>query len=191
MPVLLLLLVFGAMIGLFVHVSKRRKRLMAGWTAYAQQRGLAMTGSYPTIRLQGARDGVAIQISQWTESRGADRGRHRVIVSEVSAPLVAPSGDLQVYAEGVFAKIGKALGGQDIQLGDPAFDQAFIVRCSNPAMAGALGPNTRGTFLAVKARGHDLRLENGYIHIRGNELGLAQADDVVAAVAAVAAVVPR
>lgn len=46
--------------------------------------------------------------------------------------------DLKVSKEGFFSKIGKALGGQDIEIGDENFDGAYIVKSSDDLIATRL-----------------------------------------------------
>ena len=40
---------------------------------------------------------------------------------------------LNVYQESFLSKIGKAFGGQDIQIGDREFDEAFMIKSQTPA----------------------------------------------------------
>lgn len=42
---------------------------------------------------------------------------------------------LRIYPEGFFSKIGKSLGMQDIEIGDPDFDGQYIIKCNNPDSA--------------------------------------------------------
>ena len=45
------------------------------------------------------------------------------------APYVNPEGfRFTVYRKGLFSELGKLLGMQDIEVGDPEFDEAFIVK---------------------------------------------------------------
>ena len=41
----------------------------------------------------------------------------------------------QLYKEGFFSKVGKALGGQDIQLGHTAFDDNYIIKSNDEMFA--------------------------------------------------------
>ena len=45
------------------------------------------------------------------------------------APYVNPEGfRFTIYRKGIFSELGKLLGMQDIEVGDPEFDEAFIIK---------------------------------------------------------------
>ena len=45
------------------------------------------------------------------------------------APYVNPEGfRFTIYRKGLFSDLGKLLGMQDIEVGDPEFDEAFIIK---------------------------------------------------------------
>ncbi len=55
----------------------------------------------------------------------------------------------KIYKETpLFSSIGKALGGQDVRIGDDSFDQAFIIKCDDPAR------------ITRKLRGHEVLREH-------------------------------
>jgi hypothetical protein len=55
------------------------------------------------------------------------------------APFVNPDGfRFTVYRKGVFSGLGKLLGMQDIEVGDPGFDEAFIVQGNDEARVRSL-----------------------------------------------------
>jgi hypothetical protein len=55
------------------------------------------------------------------------------------APYVNPDGfRFTVYRKGVFGGLGKLLGIQDIEVGDPDFDEVFIVRGNDEARVRTL-----------------------------------------------------
>lgn len=54
--------------------------------------------------------------------------------TRMRAPFVNKDGlYFTVYREGFFSSIGKAFGMQDIEVGDPYFDQEFIIKGNNEA----------------------------------------------------------
>lgn len=56
-------------------------------------------------------------------------GKSTVIYTRIRAPYVNPdSFRFTVYRKGLFSEVGKWLGMQDIGVGDPAFDDAFIIK---------------------------------------------------------------
>jgi hypothetical protein len=62
---------------------------------------------------------------------------HRQILHHlhpVRAPYVNPDGfRFTVYRKGIFSDLGKWMGMQDISVGDPAFDEAFIIKGNDEA----------------------------------------------------------
>ena len=52
-----------------------------------------------------------------------------VAYTRMRAPYVNPEGfRFTIYRKGVFSDLGKLLGMQDIEVGDPDFDEAFIIK---------------------------------------------------------------
>ena len=67
------------------------------------------------------------------------------------APYVNPEGfRFTAYRKGLFSELGKLLGMQDIEVGDPQFDEAFIVKGSDEAKVRELfaDPEVRSLILA-------------------------------------------
>jgi hypothetical protein len=65
-----------------------------------------------------------------------DEGRSdqdgKSLVTRLRAPYVHPEGfRFTIYRKGVFSELGKLLGMQDIEVGDPDFDAAFIINGSD------------------------------------------------------------
>jgi hypothetical protein len=77
----------------------------------------------------------------------------------VSAAIGSATGfTLELAPENLLSRIGIALGMQDIKVGDPEFDRAFVVRSNDAAYAAAaLLPEIRARLLSERkqgARGH-------------------------------------
>jgi hypothetical protein len=50
-------------------------------------------------------------------------------VTRLRAPYINPDGfQFTIYRKGIFSALGKLLGTQDIEVGDPDFDEAFIIK---------------------------------------------------------------
>jgi hypothetical protein len=60
------------------------------------------------------------------EMQKRNHGREQVIYTHISFAIknIGTRKTVSVYLEDVFAKLGKAIGGQDVQFGDKAFDDA-------------------------------------------------------------------
>jgi len=97
--------------------------------------------------IEGAFEGRAIKIHNFSRGSGDSRSSHHAIAMGVTP---APNLTFQLGPETFFSKIGKAVGMQDITTGDPAFDKAFVLKCSDPGFVhGALLPEIRAHFLQI------------------------------------------
>ena len=66
-----------------------------------------------------------ITLDTYTESTGETH----VTYTRMRAPYVNPEGfRFTIYRKGLFSDLGKLLGMQDIEVGDPEFDEAFIIK---------------------------------------------------------------
>jgi hypothetical protein len=56
-------------------------------------------------------------------------GKTTITYTRMRAPYVNRDGfGFQIYRKGIFSAIGKWLGGQDVEIGDAFFDDAFIIK---------------------------------------------------------------
>lgn len=56
----------------------------------------------------------------------------QVTYTRMRAPYVNPEGfRFTIYRKSIFSGLGKMLGMQDIEIGDPEFDEAFIIKGNN------------------------------------------------------------
>jgi hypothetical protein len=62
----------------------------------------------------------------------------------MSAPYVSPEGfRFSVNRKGFFSDLGKLLGMQDIEVGEPDFDEAFIIKANDEGKVCALFANPK------------------------------------------------
>ena len=55
-----------------------------------------------------------------------------VTYTRMRAPYINPEGfRYTIYRKGLFSDLGKLLGMQDIEVGDPEFDEAFIIKAND------------------------------------------------------------
>jgi hypothetical protein len=75
---------------------------------------------------------VQAQVRPWmiTLDTFAVHTQHtHVTYTRMRAPYVNPEGfRFTIYRKGFFSELGKLLGMQDIEVGDPEFDEAFIIK---------------------------------------------------------------
>jgi hypothetical protein len=91
------------------------------------------------------RDKVVATTSRWTvtlDTYEVSDGEGSTTYTRMRAPYVNKDGfRFTIYRAGLFSAIGKMLGMQDIEVGDPASDDAFIVKSSSEAKIRALLSN--------------------------------------------------
>lgn len=115
----------------------------------------------------------------WHFTRGSGKNSSPYIGMRLG--LDNPRGlSFKFHKEGFFSKIGKKLGMEDVQVGDPRFDKDFIVKCSDPDfIRAALLPEikerfyqayeTHGAIGVLKLEKNELYYEEGG-RIRSDEL---------------------
>ena len=66
-------------------------------------------------------------------------GKSAIVFTRLRAPYVNPdSFRFTIYRKRIFSDIGKWFGMQDIEIGDPEFDDAFIIKGTDEAKVRAL-----------------------------------------------------
>lgn len=160
------------------HARKMNER----WAEWARTRGLALTGSYPTVHATGTMHGLGVQMVThvYKHRRHGRRGgststsyKHETIAT----PLMN-IGDLTLSREGFFASIGKTFGGQDIVVGNPAFDAAFVVRSTNEhAARQVLTPAVCAALLEAQRVLGDVHVESGGVRTLRNGMATPESVD--------------
>jgi len=90
---------------------------------------------------------VQAHVGTWTmtlDTYTISDGHSQTTYTRVRAPYVNPEGfRFTIYRKGVFSNLGKMLGMQDIEIGDPEFDEAFIVKGNNDGRVQTLFTDAR------------------------------------------------
>jgi len=77
-------------------------------------------------------DKVQVTHGEWTvtlDTYAVHTGKTTIVFTRMRAPYVNPDGfRFRVHRRGFFSDIGKALGMQDVEVGQPAFDEDFIIK---------------------------------------------------------------
>jgi hypothetical protein len=83
-------------------------------------------------------------------------GKVTIVYTRMRAPFVNPGGfRFTVYRKGLFSDLGKLLGMQDVEIGDPMFDDAFIIKGNDEANVRELFSNARlRTLIAAQPQIH-------------------------------------
>jgi len=75
---------------------------------------------------------VLVHVQTWTialDTYTVNTQHSHVTYTRMRAPYINPEGfRFTVYRKGFFSDLGKLLGMQDIEVGDPDFDEAFIIK---------------------------------------------------------------
>ena len=86
-------------------------------------------------------------------------GKHPVLYTRLHLELAAPF-KLKIYPEGLLSRLGKKLGLQDVQVGDPRFDDEFMVKASDELRAPmALTPDVREAIIQLRDLGKQKHIE--------------------------------
>jgi hypothetical protein len=107
-------------------VLGQRKRVHA-WEEFAVQLGLSFEpgGFLRQPAISGSYRSHAVRLDTFT--RGS--GQHSTTYTRIVLSLANPSGmQMELGGENVFSKIGKALGGQDIETGDAELDGRYVIK---------------------------------------------------------------
>ena len=82
---------------------------------------------------------VQALVGPWTvtlDTHTVSSENSHVTYTRMRAPYINPEGfRFTIYRKGVFSGLGKMLGMQDIEVGDPEFDEAFIIQGNNESRA--------------------------------------------------------
>jgi hypothetical protein len=130
-------------------------------------------------RISGTYRGVRVSISTETHSSNSGSHTETVIKAYYAKPLPF---DLHLGREGVGARIAKAFGGQDVEVGDAEFDAAVRVKTGDADAARAFlsAPARRRAVLAAVAACPGMRATRS--HVSFERQGTIRKADQMAAV---------
>jgi hypothetical protein len=87
-------------------------------------------------------DKVVAQVGPWVvtlDTYTVSTGKSSVTYTRMRAPYVNRDGfQFQIYRSGIFTDLGKLFGMQDIEIGDPSFDEDFVVKSNVEVQVRAL-----------------------------------------------------
>jgi len=114
---------FGGIIWLAIWM---RKKNIQKWQTFAEANGLQCSdpGFFGRPEITGRFRNHQVHVYIYTTG-GKNKSTYTVTKVMLNQPQ---SLGLKVYKEGFFSKIGKAIGTQDIQTGDQAFDDAMMIK---------------------------------------------------------------
>jgi hypothetical protein len=153
----------------------------AGWTSFARASGLSLDVERHV--LEGTYAGVRVRLSLATDD-GTPHTQVRVFFPR---PLGL---GFSIARQGLVDSIVSFFGGQDIQLGDPAFDDAFVIKGQPEDAVRQLlaSPEARARLLAILSRASRLTMSDLGLDVRAHAFQTdetvlrAMLDDATAAV---------
>jgi hypothetical protein len=117
--------VVAGVIALVIWSINRQKKVREAWLQFARGNQLQVQGSQHRPTIQGWYGPVWITLNTVVRGSGKNRTTYTQHHATINAPM--PQG-LVLYKEGFFSKMGKMMGGQDVQTGDRQLDDAFIIK---------------------------------------------------------------
>ncbi len=103
-------------------------------------------GRYVESRLLKG-DRVEASHGDWTvtlDSYAVSTGKVTVVYTRLRAPYVNPTGfRFTVYRKSLFSGLGKLFGMEDIEIGDPQFDEKFIIKGTDDSLVRQLLSNPK------------------------------------------------
>ena len=154
--------IVAAAIVVFYFIQRSRKQ---AWSGLAAQTGLAFEGIglFSQARVTGMYRGRNIVLETFTTGGKNSKICTRVVASVANASSIR----LKLGEEGILAKIGKKMGGQDIQTGDAALDRRFLIK-------GEPEAEIRSLLLASDVRQRLLSLPQLSVEVNGGEIRYEQ-----------------
>jgi hypothetical protein len=150
--------VLGLIIWAVIWGAKHQKAVRENWANFAQRYGLQYAGT-TFGGISGWYGKASIRLNTITRGSGKNRSTYTQFHATINAPM--PVG-LVLYKEGLFSKLGKVFGGEDVQVGDPAIDNAFIIKAGDLLGAHRLLsiPQVKQALLYTIARHPGMRIEH-------------------------------
>ncbi|MEN9360067.1 MAG: hypothetical protein RL095_1602 [Verrucomicrobiota bacterium] len=83
------------------------------------------------------KDCVRVRCSDWEillDTYTERHNKHSHTYTRIRAPFINKDGlYFRIYRSGLFTPLGKMIGLQDIEIGQPAFDEAYVIKGNNEA----------------------------------------------------------
>jgi len=162
----------GGTIWAILKYFKHRDQVSAVWRVAAERLGGRFDESHGDflstggVSIQARVEGVSVLVDHYTTSSGNTQVTYTRIRTQAPG---SGSLFLRVSREGILASVSKVLGGQDIHVGVPAFDERFIIKGSDEALVRAwLDDPSRSAIAAAERYG--FTVESG--ELRAERVGL-------------------
>lgn len=100
------------------------------WTQFANEVGADFVneGLLKAKKVVGRFENWVITLDTYTVSTG----KSSITYTRLRAPYITKDGfNFKIYKKGLFSNVGKTLGMQDVEIGDPEFDENYIIKGSD------------------------------------------------------------
>lgn len=172
-PVLAFVLAIGGWIAWRMWQARRYRDAITEWST---RRNVSLLTPHPSVSFDAQLDGARVRLGHRNRRIRMNGRRRELWTFQLVADVPVPMGDLVVRPHhGAISDLFDSLtqGLRDVQVGDPAFDQAFIVSTAHDDAARAFfTPPMRAAFLqaltSARAIGMDgLSIEGGTVQLHG------------------------
>jgi hypothetical protein len=132
-----------AIVIIVVSTAAMRRNINEGWGSLAQRTGLTLEevgpstpfGRFGTPEVRGDFEGRAVKLWTYTVRHGRSSTRYTTMQMSLKNPS---NYKLSIRRQTGLDGIGKALGMQDIEIGDAEFDREFVIKSTPETVAKAL-----------------------------------------------------
>jgi len=149
----------------------RRRSAIRSWSAVAAEHDLIFfePGWFGEFSMSGTYDGVSVEV--YTETRSTGKNSTTYTVYAASLPKRVPV-DMVVHNEGMLSQVGKLFGGEDLEVGEPEVDDAFIFKTDHPTELLEFfdTPEVVDAFRNLARTDHSVQIEYGSIQIERRRL---------------------
>lgn len=167
-------LIVAAVVGIaffaFQAWTKRRRTMDLERVGKALGLQFGKNSATNTPELRGMLDGVRVTLETIVDKRGKGQATYTAVTARINGSL--PS-QMKIRHEGLFQKVGKVFGGEDIQVGDEALDGHFIFTGGHPRKIRELvtTPAVKSALLTVHQFSKSLRVEHGEVCLNEQAIG--------------------
>ena len=169
-------LVVLALVASYLNLQSRRR----AWEELAARLGLTFaSGNWlgSGMSISGTYRSQHLTLDKFTRRTGKNSTTYTRIVLFLNQPTQL---ELDIYTEGLFSKIGKVFGMKEIQTGDEALDQRYIIKGQPEPMIASLLQSydlrqklVEAPTLHIKVQGQEIYYEKrGFIRDENNLIAL-------------------
>lgn len=163
---IVVVVIVAVVLGVMLSAKARRR----AWSEFADSVGLffdqgGALGS--NMKVTGTYRGRQAVLDTFTRTSGTGDNRHTTTYTRLMMTVNNPANvALTLDREGVFSKVGKALGMKDIQTGDSELDKHLIIKGQPEATVRAILSNSYLRQKLLQTRSIDIDVSMNQIHFQ-------------------------